>query len=88
MDGNLGPQDELLSAMAMCDLAFEEVTLPKSNAGRIELSRRLDELRSAMATARTRLEVARCNCRQPAGLRFLRAAFPSRVAPFNVRAQK
>ena len=58
MDGNHGPQDELLSAIAMCGGAFEEVTLPKSNAGRIELWRRLEELSSALATVRTRLEVA------------------------------
>jgi hypothetical protein len=65
MDGNLGPQDELLSAIAMCDRAFEEVTLPKSNAGRLELLRRLEELSSAMATARIRLGVALVIIRVP-----------------------
>lgn len=65
MDGNHGPQDELLSAIAMCGRAFEEVTLPKSNAGRIELWRRLEELSSAMATVRTRLEVALVLSRVP-----------------------
>ena len=65
MDGNPGPQDEILSALAMCGPALEEVTLPKSNAGRIELWRRLEELSSAMATVRTRLEVALVLSRVP-----------------------
>ena len=58
MDGNRGPQDKLLSAVALCGRALEEVTLPESNAGRIEMCRRLEELSSALATVRTRLEVA------------------------------
>ena len=58
MDGNQGPQDKLLSAIAICGRALEEVTLPKSNAGRIEMWRRLDELSAALAAVRTRLEVA------------------------------
>ena len=65
MDGNHGPQNELLSAIAMCGRAFEKVTLPKSNAGRIELWRRLEELNSALATVRTRLEVALVLSRVP-----------------------
>lgn len=58
MDGNQGPQDELLSVLAICVRAFEEVTVPKSSPGRIEMLRRLEELSSAFATVRTRLEVA------------------------------
>ena len=65
MDGNHGPEDELLSAIAMCGRAFEEVTLPKSNAGRIELWRRLEELTSALTTVRTSLEVALVLSRGP-----------------------
>ena len=58
MDGNQGPQDKLRSVIAMCGRALEEVTLPESSAGRIEIWRRLDELSAALATVRTRLEVA------------------------------
>lgn len=32
MEGNQGPQEELLSAIAMCGRSLEEVTLPKSSA--------------------------------------------------------
>ena len=51
MDGNQGPQDKLISAIAICGRALEEVTLPKSNAGRIEACRRLEELGAALATS-------------------------------------
>ena len=58
MDGNHGPEDKLRSVIAMCGRALEEFTLPESNAGLIEAWRRLEELNSALATVRTRLEVA------------------------------
>ena len=58
MDGNHGPEDRLRSVLVMCARALEEVTLPESNAGRIEFRRRLEELSSAVATVRTRFEVA------------------------------
>jgi hypothetical protein len=64
MDGNQGPEDKLRSVLAMCR-ALEEVTLPKSNAGRIELLRRLEELSSAVATVRTRFEVGLVLSRVP-----------------------
>ena len=57
MDGNLGPE-ELRTVMAMCGRAIEEVTLPETNPGRIELLRRVEDVISALATVRTRLEVA------------------------------
>ncbi|KQN85120.1 hypothetical protein [Arthrobacter sp. Leaf69] len=55
MDGNQGPE-ELRSVLAMCGRALEDVTLPKSNVGRIELLRRVKELSFASATVKTRLE--------------------------------
>ncbi|MDP9981507.1 hypothetical protein J2W14_000887 [Pseudarthrobacter oxydans] len=58
MDGNHGPEDRHRSVLVMCARALEEVTLPESNAGRIEFRRRLEELSSAVATVRTRFEVA------------------------------
>ena len=57
MDGNLGPE-ELRTVMAMCGRALEEVTLPETNPGRIELLRRVEDVISALVTVRTRLEVA------------------------------
>ena len=65
MDGNQGPEDKLRRVMAMCGRALEEVTLPESNAGRIEFWRRLEELSSALATVKTRLEVALVLSRVP-----------------------
>ena len=65
MDGNQRPADKLLSVLAMCGRALEEVTLPESSAGRIEAWRRLEELSSALATVKTRLEVAVVLCRWP-----------------------
>ena len=65
MEGNQGPQDELRSVLAMCGRALEEVTLPETNPGRIECWRRLEELISALATVRTRLEVALVLSRVP-----------------------
>ena len=58
MDGNQGPEDKLRSVLVMCAHALEDVTLPETNAGRIEFCRRLEELSSAVATVRTRFEVA------------------------------
>ena len=58
MDGNHGPEDKLFSVLAMCGRALEGVTLPESRAGQIESWRRLEELGSALATVRARLEVA------------------------------
>ena len=58
MDGNQGPKDKLRSVIAMCGRALEEVTLPESSAGQIEVWRRLEELSAAFATVRTRFEVA------------------------------
>ena len=65
MDGNQGPKDELRSMIAMCGRALEEVTLPESSAGRIEFCRRLEELSAAVATVRTRFEVALVLSRAP-----------------------
>ena len=42
----------------MCGRALEEIPFPQSSAGRIEVWQRLEELSSALATVRTRLEVA------------------------------
>ncbi|MET4096008.1 hypothetical protein ABIB51_002956 [Arthrobacter sp. UYCu712] len=58
MDGNHGPEDELRSVIGMCSRALEGFTLPESSAGLLEAWRRLDELGSALATLKTRLEVA------------------------------
>ena len=65
MDGNHGPEDRLRSVLVMCARALEEVTLPESKAGRIEFRRRLEELSSAVATARMRFEVALVLSRVP-----------------------
>jgi hypothetical protein len=65
MDGNQGPQVELCSVIALCCRALEGWTLPESNAGRIEAWRRLDELSAALATVRTRFEVALVLSRVP-----------------------
>ncbi|AOT03872.1 hypothetical protein ASPU41_11600 [Arthrobacter sp. U41] len=51
--------------IAMCGRALEEVTLPESSAGQIEAWHRLEELGSALATVRTRLEVAAVLSRVP-----------------------
>ena len=64
MDRNDGPE-ELRSVIAMCARALEEVTLPETNAGRIEFWRRLEELSCASATVKTRLEVALVLSRVP-----------------------
>ena len=65
MERNEGPEGELRSVIAMCGRELEEVTLPEANAGRIEFLRRLEELSSAFATVRTRLEVALVLSRGP-----------------------
>lgn len=64
MDGNLGPE-ELRIVVAMCGRALDGVSLPETNAGRIEFLRRLEELSSALAAVRTRLEVALVLSRVP-----------------------
>lgn len=58
MDGYLAPEDKFRIVLVMFARALEEVTLPESSAGRIEFCRRLEELSAAVATVRTRLEVA------------------------------
>jgi hypothetical protein len=69
MDGNHGPEDEgqieLRSVIAMCDRALEGFTLPESKAGMLESLRRLEKLSSALATVRTRFEVALVLSRAP-----------------------
>jgi hypothetical protein len=64
MDGNLGPE-ELRSVVAMCGRAVDKVTLPETNPGRIELLRRVEDVISALATVRTRLEVGLVLSRVP-----------------------
>lgn len=65
MDGTHGPEDKFRSVIAMCGRALEEFTLPESQAGRIEAWQRLEELSSALATVRTRFEVALVLSRAP-----------------------
>ena len=69
MEGNQEPRYDIRSVLAMCGRALEDVTLPVTNAGRIEFGRRLEELDSALATVRTRLEVALVLSRVPASPR-------------------
>jgi orotate phosphoribosyltransferase-like protein len=56
---------DLVSLIRMCNRALQDITLPVSSAGQIEFCRRLDELSSALATVRTRLEVAAVLSRVP-----------------------
>jgi hypothetical protein len=65
MDGNQGREVEFRSVIALCSRALEWWTLPESDAGRLEAWRRLDELTAAVATVRTRLEVALVLSRVP-----------------------
>ena len=65
MDAKQGPEDKLRSVLAMCGRARAEDTLPASSARLIEAWRRLEELSAALATVRTRLEVAAVLSRVP-----------------------
>jgi hypothetical protein len=58
MDGNPGPDDALRSFIAMCGPALDEIALPESTRGLIQAWQRLEVLSSALATVRTRIEVA------------------------------
>lgn len=65
MEGNQEPQYDIRSVLLMGGRALEDVTLPVTNAGRLEFGRRLEDLDSALATVRTRLEVALVLSRVP-----------------------
>ena len=55
----------LPGVVAVCCLALQQITVPEGGAEQIEFCRRLDEVGSALATVRTRLEVAAVLSRAP-----------------------
>jgi len=65
MDGTRKPEASLRNVLALCSLAFDQLALPKSQPGRLEMLRRLDELTAALDTVRTRYEVAAVLNRTP-----------------------
>ena len=88
MGRNQGPEDRLFSVIAMCGRALESVTLPESSAGQIEAWRRLEELSSALASVKTRLEVVALGAR-PSGVppqSGIRKSISSADPPIRVAA--
>lgn len=91
---------DLRRVVAMCSLALQQITVPEGSAEQTEFCRRLDEVGSALATVRTRLEVAAVLSRVPiatsgigtspmaseAAGRLLSAVM--NVLAMNVRAQR
>ena len=65
MQRNHGPEDKPPSVLALCGRALEETQFPESRMGRIVAWQQLEELSSASATVRTRLEVALVLSRVP-----------------------
>lgn len=55
----------LRGVVAMCSLALQQITVPEGSLEQTEFCRRLDEMGSALATVRTRLEVAAVLSRVP-----------------------
>lgn len=66
MDDGRDALGNLRSVIALCCRALEEMALPEGSAGLIESAPRLEELKSAIATVTTRLEVAVVLRRGPA----------------------
>jgi hypothetical protein len=56
---------DLRGVVAVCSLALQQIAVPEGSAEQIEFCRRLDEVGSALATVRTRLEVAAVLSRAP-----------------------
>ncbi|NUU31947.1 hypothetical protein [Arthrobacter sp. C9C5] len=65
MDGTQEPEASLRAVAALCTIALDGLALPKSQAGRIDMLRRLDELTAALATVTTRCNVAAVLNRTP-----------------------
>ena len=64
-------QDEvdLRGLVAMCSFALQQITVPEGSAEQTEFCRRLEEVGSALATVRMRLEVAAVPSRAPIAMR-------------------
>ena len=56
---------DLRGVVAMCGLALQQITVPEGSAEQAEFCRRLEEVGSALATVRIRLEVAAVLSRAP-----------------------
>ncbi|KQR67015.1 hypothetical protein ASF98_08510 [Arthrobacter sp. Leaf337] len=55
----------LPAVVAICSLALRQITVPEGSAEQIEFCRRLDDVVSALAIVRTRLQVAAVLSRAP-----------------------